>query len=651
MNASLKENSDVGEIVRKMESDFVSGTTHVSKYVDVSLYDDINRIYAYLESKHTTGDTDSLDREKPFFNIVLAARNIWFRATDIDRSNIKIRPTKEEDDLGTFLATIHLQNWMRRENFGQFLNSWGINMAGFNESVVKFVEKGGKLIPSVVPWNRIICDQIDFASNPKVELLELTEAQLRKRKEFDQELVDKLCIALESRKTFGKQTKDNKSNYIRLYEVHGELPVSCLTGNEDDEDEYTQQMHVITFIASKDNGKYDDYTLFAGREAKDPYLLTALLPEVDGSVALRGSVKTLFDAQWMQNHTAKAIKDQLDLASKLIFQTSDPTFVGQNVLTAIENGDILIHRANEPLTQIANTSHDITSLQNFGVQWKQLGNEITGISESMLGATAPSGTAWRQVDQLLQESHSLFELMTENKGLYVEEMLREFVIPHLKKKMDTTDEVTATLKAHDISKIDARYIKNTSIQAANRMAKEKILNGEEVTPEEQELFAAAHASTTQEKLSEQGNQRYFSPSLLKDKTWKEVFKDLEWEVEADITNESMDKDALTTLNTMMQTLAQNPNILQDPNMRMLWNKILSLTGAVSPLEIVVTPPPPPPEQQYNVSESISFKDLPEQGRIQMARQAGIKLDSAPDMQNQPTQTVPPPGQPQATAGP
>jgi hypothetical protein len=80
--------------------------------------------------------------------------------------------------------------------------------------------------------------------------------------------------------------------------------------------------------------------------------------------------------------------------------------------------------------------------------WKSLGSEIAGISESMLGNTAPSGTAWRQVEALLQESHSLFELMTENKGLDIEKMLRKYVIPFLKKKLDTKEEIVATLEAH-----------------------------------------------------------------------------------------------------------------------------------------------------------------------------------------------------------
>lgn len=109
----------------------------------------------------------------------------------------------------------------------------------------------------------------------------------------------------------------------------------------------------------------------------------------------------------MVNHSQKSIKDQLDLASKLIFQTADANFIGQNALSSIETGDILIHNVNQPLTQVNNNSHDVTSLSNFGQSWKALGSEINGISEAMLGIAPKSGTAWRQTEALLQESYSL----------------------------------------------------------------------------------------------------------------------------------------------------------------------------------------------------------------------------------------------------
>ena len=417
--------------------------------------------------------------------------------------------------------------------------------------------------------------------------MELTESQLRKRKGYDQDIVDKLCLTLASRETIGKDKKDTKDNFIKLYEVHGELPLSYLTGNEEDNYTFVQQMHVVSFVANNDTNDFDNFTLISGKEEKDPYMLTHLIKE-DGQTLSIGAVQHLFEAQWMMNHTTKAIKDQLDLASKLIFQTADANFVGQNALTAIENGDILIHAQNQPLTELNNTSHDITSLQNYGQQWKVLANEITGVSESMMGVNPPSGTPWRLTEALLNESHSLFELMTENKGLYIEDMFRNHVIPHIKKSLNNSKEISAILEANDIDKIDSRFIKNVSTREVNKMLVKKILNGEQPTPEEQMMMTSQVQGQVQSGLNDLGNQRFFKPSEISDTTWKSVFKDMEWNLQVDITGESSSaKDDLVTLSTVLQTIA-NPAmapVLNTPQGKTLFNLILQKSGGLSPLQL------------------------------------------------------------------
>lgn len=577
----LDTTKSIAELVRSNETKYISGSpTTISKWVEFDMYNNINRIEAYINSKHTTGDTDSMGRDKPFFNIVIAAVNVWYRATDIDRKNIRIKPTKLADTLGAMLATIHLQDYMRRDAFGVFLNDWGRSLARYGSTVLKFVEKNGELHSEVIPWNRLIVDVVDFDNDVVIEVLELTPAQLKKRKGYDQEMVDNLLNALAVRQTLDKRNKDTKSDFIKVYEVHGDIALSYLTGNEKDDDEFCQQMHVISFVESKQKGKFDDFTLVKGKEKKNPYMITHLIKE-DGRTQSIGAVENLFDAQWIQNWSVKTIKDQLELASKLIYQTSDGNFVGQNALSAIENGDILIHEINQPLTQVNNGSHDITSVQNYASQWKALGNEINGISESMLGQNAPSGTAWRQTEALLQESHSLFELMTENKGLSIEEMLRRFHIPFLKTKMDTSKEVSATLDTFGVSQIETMYVKKEAIKRTNKIAIDQFRAGE--VPNTPDIQGAE--KVIKEELSESGNARFFKPSDQPDKTWKELFKDLEWEVEVEVTGESSDKQAaLTTLNTTLQIIMAKGGQPMNPEEKLIFNKILALTGEVSPLE-------------------------------------------------------------------
>lgn len=581
---------EIGDLVRKNETDYISGTTTISKYVDFSLSENVNKIDAYINSKHISGLTDSMGRDKPFFNIVTSAVNIWNRATDIDRRNIKIKPTKESDVFASYLATIHLQMWMRKSRFGLFLNDWGRTLARYGSAVTKFIEADGELHAMVIPWNRLIVDQVDFDNDVVIEVLELTPSQLLKRKGYDQKKVDELLDSIDSRETMEKQRKDNKTSFIKVYEVHGEMPLSYLTEKEEDEDTYVQQMHVISF-QSKGNDDYDDFCLYKGKEARHPYMITHLIKE-DGRTQSIGAVEHLFESQWMVNHTAKQIKDQLDLASKLIFQTSDGNFIGQNAIDAIETGDILVHAVNQPITQIQNNSHDIASLQNYGQSWKVLGNETTGTSESMMGNTAPSGTAWRQIEALLQESHSLFELMVENKALALEDMLTTYIIPFVKKQMDSTEEIVATIEDYGVDKIEARYVRNKAIKNIKEIVKDAIINGKKLPP----LSMEEEMARIQSAMAEGGTLRHIKPSEIESKTWKETLKDLEWESEIDISGEQSNNQAdMATLATIFQTVIGLGGQPMPPEAKMLFNKILIKTGTVSPLEIAEVQSKPQPQ--------------------------------------------------------
>lgn len=572
----------IHEIIRRAETNYVHDSANIGEHVSWSMHDTIERIIAYLNSKHITGDKDSLGRDKPFFNIVTAVVNIWYRATDIDRKDVRVNPDKASNTIPAFFANALLQDWMRRERFGVFLNHWGRTLAQYGSAVVKFVKKDGQLIPSVVPWNRIICDQIDFSALPRIEKLYKTPAQLRSEKLYDQAAVENLITSVNQVRTnLNGTNKDNRSEFIELYEVHGELSLATykeakgMKVRDGDDKEYKQQVHIVSYSKNKES-KYDDYTLYCGYEESDPYMLTHLIEEEERTLAI-GAVEYLFDAQWMQNHTIKNMKDTLDLSSKLIFQTADQNFIGRNILTQVETGHILNHADNKPLTQVNNTKADITSLQNFSTQWRVLAQELTTTPDAARGITPPSGTPLGTTQALLAQSNSLFDTMTENKSFAIEDMLRKWIIPFLKTKMNTKEEIRAILEDHDLKKIDAMYIPNAAIRNFNERTKEGILSGNLVEPFNQ----AIEEQSVREGLATQGNVRFLSPG---DVNWKVALKDIEWELEVAVTNEPVDKQAtLQTLSALIQSI--NPETINNPFTKLLLTKVINLTGVVSPAEL------------------------------------------------------------------
>jgi len=585
----------IGDLVRKQESDFNSGKTIISKYVQLSLKEDLDKIDAYSNSKHVSGPVDSLGRPKPFFNIVTAAMNIWYRATDIDRANIKIRATKSSDHILSILYNVHLQEWMKTANFGVFLNQWGRTLAKYGSAILEFVEVDGKLVPSVLDWNTVIVDSVRLDNAPIIKKLYLTPAQLRKNKNYDKDAVDALLDTLTTRKTTGLINKDNKADFIELYEVHGELSLAqykMAKGEEvkdEDDDVFFQQVHVVSFTKAqqiKDGKKYDDFTLYVGKE-DNPHMITHLIEE-DGYILANGAVKSLFQAQQWVNHNEKAIRDQLDLASKLIFQTADETFVGKNALTSIEQGDILRHQPNMPLTQVANNSHDITALQNDQTNWKNQGMETTSTPDALRGNTMPSGTPAILAEQLAQQSSSLFEIMTENKGLAIEEMMTRFILPFLDKKMDTSEEIMATLSNEGIKEIDEMYIPNEAIRRYNEYAKETVLSGGIPSP----YNPQEAQQQVMNELKPMGNKRSFKPSDIPTVTWKKLFAGFKKRAEVEVTNEMHDKRTL--LSDLNATLANVVKMGDVQNARLVLGKILEETSVMSPNELAQIQSAPQP---------------------------------------------------------
>jgi len=587
----------IGEIIRNQETDYQAGNTTISEYVSFDLQKNLAKIDAYTNSKHISGDTDSKGRVKPFYNITTSAVNTWYRATDIDRSQIKVRATKLEDTIRAMVATHKLQEWMRKVKFGAFLNSWGRDAAKNGSSVVKFVEKDKQLFPMVVPWQTLIIDAIKFEGNPVIEILYLTPAQLRQREGYDQDIVKSLLTSLEARETSDQENKDQKNDFVKVYEIHGEFPKSFLTGKEEDEEVYEQQMHVVSFTEGKENGEFDEYTLIAGKEAKSPYMITHLIEEEGRSQSI-GAVERLFQAQWMSNHAMKALKDELDLA-KTIFQTSDPAFVGKNATTAVDTGDILTYAPNQPLTKVDNTPRDTASLINFTQTWEAVGMKGAGVSEAMLGSTPKSGTAWRQTEAVLQESHDLFELMTENKGHHIVDMMTDYIIPYIKRtQLSNKKEIITILDALDIKKIDAEFIAIDTERQIKEDVKAELLKGNVPF----DLNIEGTEESIKRELAKQGNTRSFIPSDISETEWKEYFDGLEWDIDIDVTGEGQNvQEAMTTINTVLQITAANPQAMQDPTFRMMLGKALNLSGALSPAEIAqIDTAPPAPEVQQEV---------------------------------------------------
>jgi hypothetical protein len=268
------------------------------------------------------------------------------------------------------------------------------------------------------------------------------------------------------------------------------------------------------------------------------------------------------------NYSVKQKKDMLDLAGKIIFQTADQSVAAKNVLTDVENGQIVTTAVNMPLTQVNNVPASLPAFSELIAEWNTQADKVASTPEAVTGGALPSGTAWHLGVMLNEEGKSMFVYRQQEAGLFIQEIYQDWVLPFLVKQIKNEKKLVAELERDELEMV----AKALAQFEAFKMAKKKILSGEIVTHEEMNaVFETVKASN----LSH-GTRRAFA--LIDD-----MFKDWRGKVEVITTGEQKNKAVmLETLFNIFQVVAKNPQVLQDPVMRRLFNQIVESAG-YSPL--------------------------------------------------------------------
>jgi hypothetical protein len=566
------------DFVSEQRDSYRSDTVEITDGYEFSQHETLRTIELYHNSKFLSGNTDSLGREKPFYNICKFRVNVAVRATDLDTKDVQIQSDRitKTSYAESFLLNLKNRNWMRRSNFAPFLNKFGHTRAKYGGVIVKKTERDGELGIHVVPWLDIITDQIDIRSGVKIERHYYTPAELKTNapKNWDN-IDDAISAAQKSREAQAADadTKENKTpgDYIEVWEVHGVLPTRYFAGTngyaEDygEDNEYERQMHVIVLDES-DKEKIKGVTLYAGIEDEDPYKYLAY-EQVDGRGLGVGVVEDLFEAQVWTNYTEKQKKDMLDLAGKIIFQTTDQNIAAKNILTDLENGAIVTTSMNTVLSQVNNAPVSFAALEKVLADWNTQAERVSSTPPAITGESMPSGQPFRLGAMLNAEAGSLFEYRREEAGLFLQEIYFDWILPFLVKQIKKDKDLTATLEPEELELVaDA-----IADHEADRFAKEQVLSGKEITGEQKDAVRTAVRDVSM-KL----RRRSFGG-------FTKLFKDWEGSVDVITTGEQKNKTAmLETLFNIFKTVASSPGILQDPVLARLFNQLVEMAG-VSPL--------------------------------------------------------------------
>ncbi len=519
--------------------------------------DIVKRIDFYSLSEYLSGGKDGYGRRKPFLNQVNQAVDITVRATDYDIKSLQLKA--EGNKIRTLLLKKAMENWFRKNQFGKTLNELNEIKVRYGGVLAKKSIKDGELIIQPVTWANVVTDQIDIESGIIIERYWLSPQEIRRKADVWNNTEDAIKIASKNR---GKnETGEGTTNRVEILEVEGEFPIRYFDENVDEENtDYALYIAVMAIDGDK------KILLYSNEKKQSSYkYLKRKATATSGRSLGMGVVEEGFQAQISINEAAISERLAFEIGGKIIAKTNAKS-ITEKALTQVEDGSILELEENEYFESAALLPSNMVEYQNIMGKWMDQYQQATSTFSSVSGEEGKSATPFRSLALQSKLSAGNFDYEYETFGFFVEELLRDWVLPEVSKDINKEFILEADFTNQELKNIDEQL----AIKETNNQVKDRILGGQDIPEGFQEQAMQANL----EGIKKQGLSREFSIP-------KDYFKDLWKKLTIITTDQQLDRRAeMQTLFDMWSTMQPG-----DPNKQILFEQMTELSGSISPMSL------------------------------------------------------------------
>lgn len=544
-----------------------------------SMKDHIRRSFLY---KHSQFEENNDDRDsRPFKNIIRPILNIAYRTEGFDVKDIEIYIDNADSYYKSFLVKKYHHKWALQNAIDTFID----------ELVESFVDYGGVLVknvkgvrPEVVDLRTIaFCDQTDILSGPFAIKHFYTPSALMDMASVGwgttgaTMTLEQLVLKGENTKNRDKDTGETTTpgKYIEVYEVHNVSERDFDITSED-----SDPMICIIAFYDDESGQSHGVTLFKNKEPKLPFKFLKRDP-IQGRALGWGGIEELFEPQMWTNFNEIHMMSMLEHASKVFYKTTDSKFKGQNLSNNV-SGKIFDLTVGNDISQIDNQPRNLVAFTNAVREWDEHASIMGGASDLFLGQQPTAGTPFKSVETQLVEGKSLHIWRQGRISTFVDEIYRDWIIPHIGREVTKGARFLSELSADEMTTVARAVITNS----ANAKFKESLMNGKLPDPEEMAMFK----QVTLDSFMKGGSKKFME--ILKDE-----MKGEKLDVSTNIAGKQKNLSLLTdkVVNVLRQFIA-TPQIRQDPEMMKLLNVILESSG-LSPIAFAPQLSPVQPQQE------------------------------------------------------
>lgn len=550
--------------VSTMLEDYSTNEVEIVEGLDFNAFNNFKTIEYYTSSQYLGGKYDELGREKPFRNIGNFRLSTAVKATEFDTKDIQLVTDEGGDYVGTMLLSRELHDWFKEVNFAQTINQMIYVRPKYGELMVKKVEKDGGLNIEIIDWRNIVVDPSEPLKGMIIEKHYFRPHELYAKRGVWKYVDEALAEGCESHETKNVLEASNSSqdDKVKVYEVYGYFEPSDLGLEGED---YKLYKVIMT----------DNYIMYS-KEIKEVPYKSLSWEKVAGRLG-RGIIEDGFEAQVWTNDAVMKERDMMEISSKIFWKTTDDK-VEDNALIGLDNGSIIHLQDGKDFVQVNAVPSSLPQLQSIMQAWDDQYQKVSSSFDSVTGDNMPSRTPFRTTAVLNQAGTSMFNFRRQEFGIFITEIIYDWVLPHLIKKISKAHILASNFSADELKMIDEGFANFE----ANSMIKERALTGktaeEIITP--QPMIDEMKAKVLGE-VGKTKSRRFISIP-------EGYFSNIKAKVDIITTGENIEKGAmLESLNNIFVAYAQNAQAVQaDPVLSKLFERIVDLSGiGISPQEL------------------------------------------------------------------
>lgn len=561
----LQHDNDIFGYIQRQESQYKQGIPINDSWM-WSMKDHIKltELYSNSQSLHKTDFS-------PIKNITKPILNLEHRTEDIELKDVQIYvDDPDKYHLSFLVKKYHDDVFVQENDLDTFFDELNVSRIDFGGGLSKQLNKP---CPQVVPLQSIaFCDQTDMLSAPLGLKHYYSPDQLLDMGQYGWgntnngatiSLKDLIALSKEEKKV-DTQTVQTPGRYLEIYEIHGNLPKK-FSDPMDTSEEYETSLFICAFYQKQGSSDKQGVILYTAKEQESPFKLIKRDP-VYGRALGFGGAEELFEAQVWVNYDMIRIQDMLDAASKTILKATGPNssiIAKKQKVKNLSNLEIL-DVGDGDLGQVDTFPRNMQLFDKSVERWEAHAQQMGAANDSIMGQSPTAGTPFKLQELVTNESHGLHDYRRGQYAKHIEEIYRDWIIPHIEKKI--CEGITFL---SELSLDELQYVaENVATNEANKRIKETILNGGMVTPDQQKVMT----DLIKEGLKKGGNKKFIE--IIKGE-----FKNAPLAVKVSVKGKSKDLAARTDklVNIFRQILA-NPAALQIPAMAGIFNQILESSG-------------------------------------------------------------------------